>query len=367
MRLFQYTHRLIMVVWLMVEAMPTCLAVDYRTDLLATIAGKVGLLSTDTPTFHGFPLSVISDDDRITHVGYKLFTCEQRELFGLVVCNFVERYLLELDIHEPPNLSITERTQIDRVQIEGHIPPMQLYGDTAICVRMQLSDGANYSLSWCRNDSAIYSITFPVEYNLLMGTDMDERERRLPEELKRTKLSAVTHEIPLINQLHKAWKKNYYTLEGGSYLIDDLKADQYFQTDHNGHLKPMYASEYPVESLANLFTSLYIEGDFTLDIQLRKYGFKTERIQVPLHQWTAFCLQEGCKPYFGIIQLQEQTVQCELIMYNAAMGYNHVMKLYVPLHAISTRQATIEARLTAYVTTSRVKNIFEDDQRNYRQ
>lgn len=364
MRLLRYIYRLIVLVWLTVGVVPTCLAVDYRTDLLATIAGKVGLTSADTPSFRGYPLNVISDDGRITHIGYRLFSGEQREVFGPVVCNFVERYLLELDIPIKNHLSRTERTQIDHVVFDDKTPPMELYGDTTIAVRMELSDGKKYTVNWCRHDSTICSLTFPVEYDLLVGTDMDERERRLSEELKRTKTDPVTPEMPSTSQLHKAWQENYYTLEGGTYLIDELKSDLYFQNDNNGQLKPMFTSEYPAESLANLFTSLYIEGDFMLDIKLRKYGFKTEHIQVSLRQWITFCRQEGCKPYFGIIKLEEQTAQCELIMYNAAMGYNHVMKLYFPLNAISTRQGTIEARLTAYVTTSRVKNIFEDDQRN---
>ena len=363
MRLLRYIYRLAVLVWLSVGVVPTSLAVDYRTDLLATIADKVVLTSADTPSFHGYSLNVISEDGRITHIGYQLFTSNQCELFGATVCNFVERYLLELDIPIKSHLSRTERTHIDHVVIEGNTSPMELSGDTAIAVKMELTDGKIYSVRWCRNENTVYRISFPVEYDLLVGTDMDERERRLSEELKRTKTDSVTQEMPLTSQLHKAWQENYYTLEGGTYLIDELKADLYFQNDNNGQLRPVFTSEYPAESLANLFTSLYIEGDFTIDIQLRKYGFKTERILVPLRQWITFCLQEGCKPYFGIIKLEEHTAQCELIMYNASMGYNHVMKLYFPLNAISTRQGTIEARLTPYVTTSRVKNIFEDDQR----
>ena len=362
-------HRLLVAWFLLLGTAPqVCRGTEYRTDRLALMARLVGspdgIDTLCAPIFKGRVLTVTVDSGRVSHIGYCLFSSKQREAFGTTVCNFIERYLLELDLPIMPEISRQERMSIDRVTIIGHADVAALCADTTVSIHTQVIYEKGYTMSWQREGRQLCSITFPVEYNLLIGVDMEERERRLPLELARFS-SAPQPQIPLCDslpplQLRKSWNDNYYTLHGGHYLLESLSANSYYSKDTLGHLLPIFSRQLPVESLANLFVIGTIEGDFRMQVKLRKYGFKTDTLSTTPAQWLAFCRDEGCTPFFGLISMDDKQADCELIMHCPDKGFNHVMRMKIPLDIISSHMGQLEARLNAYVTSSRIKNLFED-------
>ena len=364
-----------MLVWLSMGTIPT-IAVPrngYRTDLLEKIANKTGLrLQTDTladgehnecAQYKNMPVTVIVSNQRVIHIGYSLFSAEQRKGFGDNICNFLERYGLELDIPTNEQLTTEERMKQDGVGflIGNRNQLRNLCSDTTVCINLQVVNDKGYVMSWRRDTVWLCQVAFPVEYDLLFGTNMDERERRLAEELHRVD-STAWDSIALydVRKAVKAWQDNYYTLKGESYVLDNLNANKYFEKTDSGIMQPIFNKLYPIESLANLFTTNLLENEYTLDIRLRKYGFKTDTISVPLKRWTDYCRQTGCKPFFGIISLDNEKAVCELVMHNSIMGYNHIMNITFPVALFEGRKGHITARLNGYVTSSRVKNLFEE-------
>ncbi len=345
-----------------------------RTDLLDSMAVRLRLpfdaATTDSATNHaGLPICTRSGSDgRLVHIGYRLFSQSQREALGTTVCDFIERYTLQLDLHVKQQVSPSEQMCIDGVTAT----PMPLSAkrlaalcaDSTVGIRTQLTDERSYSFQWTYGNDILATLSFPVDYNLLMGTDMDERERRLPQELQCT-IAPTDSFLQLENideqQLHKAWNDNYYTLEQGHYLLKSLSANQYLERDTMGRLRYIFNPQLPVESLANLFTTGAVSGRFSLLITMGLYGFKSCTINSTPEQWLAMCIDEGCKPYFGLISMADDgTAVCELIMHNEMMGYNHVMRIEVPSDLIARREGTLRARLTAYVQVSKIRNLFEE-------
>lgn len=363
--------------WLLIGTMPKGAFAqknDYRTDLLQQIASRTKLQGQIDTLKNGLyeklayykmqPITVIVDKGRITHIGYTIFTPMQRKGFGDEVCNFVERYCLELAIPTIDHFTSSERMKEDRVvSSTGNLSPEYLRSlccDTTININVQTVNDRGYTIGWRKNAQWIYKIAFPIEYDLLFGTNMDERERRLPDELLRHVVKKNCDTIPQRASLIKAWQDNYYTLKGGAYLLDNLKADQYFEIDSLKKIVPIYNAVYPIESLANLLTTNLVENDYVLNISLRKYGLKTDSLSVSLKTWVDYCRQTGCKPYFGIIRLDDNVAVCELVMHNVCMGYNHIMKIHFNMNTLNSRKGRITARLNSYVTSSRIKNIFDE-------
>lgn len=318
-------------------------------------------------TYKSLPVTVAVNDSCITHIGYSLFSPRQKEGFGIPVCNFIERYCLELSIPVEPKFSMKERLSIDEVSVSnGILNPEELYrlcADTTLFINLQCT-GGSYSMGWRRDKTWLQSLSFPVEYDLLIGTDMDERERRLPEELLRHTAKPTPDGAPDKKELTKAWQDDYYTLHGGTYILPSLSANQYFEKSADGKFRPIYSLVYPIESLANIFTSCNVEHDYMLDIRMRKYGLKTDTLSVPLKAWICYCQSTGCKPYFGIIKLDSISAVCELVMHNEQLGYNHIMNLEFPMAAFEKRKGRVSARLNSYVTASRIKNLFDDNNQN---
>lgn len=366
-----------LLVWFLLGTMPLGIwAQDrYRTDLLGLIAKKTGICQqidtlkdgeyTQFTDYKSDPVTIIVEKGRITHIGYSLFSKQQRKGFGADICNFIERYLLELEIPTNENFTILQRMKEDGVKvIKGNMELKdlrQLCADTTVCINLQNLNEQTYTMGWRKDSTWLYILSFPIEYDLMFGTDMDERELRLLKELSYSEI----HNDSLIESeqkdLVKAWQDNYYTLKGDSYLLANLNSNLYFTKNGEEKYIPIYNNLYPIESLANLLTSNLIDNDYTLEIMLRKYGFKTDTINVPLKQWISFCKDSGCKPFFGIISFEKDGITtCELIMHHDKMGYNHIMKLAFPMSNFESRKGRISARLNSYVTSSRIKNLFDD-------
>lgn len=366
----------ILLVWLFLTAAPAEVGAQngYRTDLLQILAEKTGLCpQLDTlgtgeyysfATFKSHPVTAMVAEGRVIHLGCTIFTPMQREGIGRDVCNFLERYCLELIVPAKPDFSAKQRMQLDGVRVlKGSLDPTKLQAlcnDTTIFINLQTTP-RGYAIGWHHAEDWIELISFPMEYDLLFGTDMDERERRLPEEICREANEQLSDTLPDKQTLVKAWQDNYYTLQAGTYLLPSMKADRYFEIDKDGQLRPIYNKVFPIESLANLFTSNLIDHDFTIDMHLRKYGLKTDTVSVPLKKWIDYCRKTGCKPFFGIINLDEEKASCELIMQNASLGYNHIMRIEFPLELMESRKGHITARLNSYVNSSRIKNLFDDN------
>lgn len=367
----------LLMVWLFTGAIPIetyAQKREYRTDLLRLIAEKTDILYQIDTLANGVyeqyaqyktqPITVIIEDGRVTHIGYTIFASVQREGLGKNICNFIERYCLELSIPTIEHFTAPQRMKEDGViTTDGMLNPAYLQSlcqDTTICINIQTIDNRGYTIGWRKGEQWKQKISFPIEYDLIFGVDMEEREKRLPEELFRYTVRTDNDTLPRRDELKKAWQDNYYTLKGGAYLMDNLNANQYFEIDKSDKFIPIYNKVYPIESLANLMTTNLISNDYILDISFRKYGFKTDTINVPLKTWIGYCKGTGCKPYFGIISLDENTAVCELVMHNNSMGYNHIMKLSFPMDNFESRKGRIKARLNSYVTSSRIKSLFDE-------
>lgn len=371
-------YTLVILVWFFLGAIPIGLHAQdrYQTDMLKLIADKTGLRQqldtikegeyTHYSQFKSQPITIIVENNRVTHIGFSIFDNNQRQGFGKHICNFLERYFLELAIPTIDHFSTSQRMKEDRVTfLKGEPDPQNLRllsEDTTVCINLQSINEKDYIMGWRRDSIWQCIISFPIEYDLLIGTNMDERERRLSEELQNEYCYTDSLDKERQDKLIKAWQDNYYTLKGRAYLLENLNGNLYFEKDSDGLFKPIFNTIYPIESLANLFTSSFIKNEYEIEIQMRKYGFITDTICVPLTRWINYCRFTGCKPFFGIIALNEDGIStCELIMYNAELGYNHIMKIWFPLAALETRKGIIKARLNSYVTSSRIKNLFDDN------
>ena len=80
-----------------------CIRDSYATDRLELIASKLRIddaigRGDTTFTHNGCPVHVIKDSGIVTHIGYRLFVNNERELFDLPVFDFLERSALEADM-----------------------------------------------------------------------------------------------------------------------------------------------------------------------------------------------------------------------------------------------------------------------------
>ncbi len=232
--------------------------------------------------------------------------------------------------------------------------------DTAAAMELTLVDGKRYAASFFRGDQRTVTLSYPASYQLILGTTLMEAEDRLFDEVWRTSMPKAEERQVAEELLQQVGTSAVYLLAGSSYVLPELNTNRYYVKNEQGKFELLYSEDLPLETMANLATGTDIEHQLTLDIRMVKYGYRTESASIPLRQWIAFCNNQGCSPYFGVISSETGKVVCELVMQNEGLGYAHVMKFEFDPAILVGRKGNMSARLNSYVPISNVKSLFKE-------
>lgn len=344
----------------------------YRTDLLQRMAealtanerldtlpeGRyVGLLQYKT-----HPVTVVVADSTVVHIGYSFFSEELREAMPSPALDFVERYPLSLDLPLQRERSVARHLDEDGVFFRGgNMATLhQVASDTTLSVSVENLNGKRYTVHWMRDGEDRLAVNFPIEYNLLAGTNMGENERRLLPDVVRWSAALREAEKPDTALLKPTLQGRYFILPGEDFYLPQINANRYYERDENDSLRLVCSTGLMVGSVANILTTGQVENDYTLEIRLVKYGFAQDTVQVRLNQWINYCLDNGCKPYFGLISETDGVAECELIMWNPNMGYLHSMRLTFDALTLNERQGFLSGRLNSFIGITKVKYLFDE-------
>lgn len=178
---------------LIVIAGETQVSAQYLTKRLASLAQQTGvsvekgMLEKSTSIdsvfmFRGKPLHVCTNEyGEISHIGYSLFSKPVRTVQPSVVYNFLERYLLELDLLTPAERK--ERLWHDGLITEGDL--LKFLNQSAEKEQISISFQTNhkYIVDWQRGN-VHQRIGFSVDPELLIGADLTELEDIFARHLK---------------------------------------------------------------------------------------------------------------------------------------------------------------------------------------
>ena len=347
----------------------------YATDLLGKMAvamnvtQKLDTLSDGfyyrNYTYNDRPLTIEVQQGNIKHIGYALFSSTQKKSLNSPVCNFLERYALEITLPLQRQRSVSRQLEEDGILFRhGSFDSFrQIEQDTSCHVKIESLNDKRYTVSWNKGGTELLAVNFPIEYELLVGCDMIENERRLIADVQNTTIENLPKTTPnFTDAFQPSWQGKYYVLKGNTYYLPQLNNDKYYVKNKKGKTvsyQLLYDSNFVVESLANLFTTAEIPNNYIVELRIKKYGLKEDTIKVPLNQWTTFCLQQGCTPYFGVAK-NEKEMACEIVMDNKAMGYAHIIRAIIDSENIEERNSVIMARVVPYVPTTRIKYLFDE-------
>lgn len=169
-------------------------AQDFTTNNLANIAKKIGITEHTLDTFHGDSTrehTVLLNKDsiriktnelkEICHIGYKLFPNSIKDPKYAYLYDFVERYILELQVMTP-RANVNRKLKQDKVKINGVFLKVLHDNNVDSIESLSINEVENYSyeLSWTKGDSKA-SIIFQPNCQLILGSDdkeLDEIAKR---------------------------------------------------------------------------------------------------------------------------------------------------------------------------------------------
>lgn len=339
--------RYIALLWLLIAGTIDSLAqLTYRTQELKRLTAS---FPVDESTLHegynyldvrGQQVVIRVKDNVVEHVGFRLFPDDIRNIDKSPVFDFLERYFLQLTY--PPVVKTSLMMQRDdHFRFEK--------GSLATLSQLQPNDGFSYNYdryryvaSWSRQGRPFLTVSFPVEYELMSGENKIEAEDHLMTDVQNT---PIREENDIISEIRNE-----------TYISDDFSNRLYFR---KGEL--LCHADHPAESAANMMLTPNTPGNYQLHITQRMYGFKKTDFEVPLKQWISFCLDHGCKLFFGIENIKSQgTIEAVVIAVNKAENYNHVLSVSISPQVIGQKRGTIEAQLYPYVPTHNVMNLFSN-------
>lgn len=287
-------------------------------------------------TFQGLPIVVHLKNLTIDQIGLCLFSDELHQQEHASVLDFLERYFLQLKYPPTDKTAQTMTRDDDFVFLTGSLATVEhLLPSDAFSFSY---DRQFYQANWLRGGETILSVMFPVAYELISGENKIEAENNLYHDVMNTLV--IDQPQPQSSDEH--------------YISERFSSRLYL---HRGKL--VMSERHPAESAANILLSPSIEGDFTIQLTQLSYGFRKTTFEVPLRQWTAYCLQAGCLLYYGVENVAANgNVEAVVIAVNEAENYNHVLTVTIPSDAIRQRCGSLEAKLYPFVPTHYVKNLF---------
>lgn len=348
----------------MMSFAPVFAANGCTTERLSTILGHfpaIDLSSLSAKSIflfdnQGNKITIRTNEwNEVEHAGLKILPDEFRKNNYLPVCDFVERYLLELLLLSPEQRGT--RMKNDDVVLEGgKLEEFFALSDNN-AVSFHSLDFRAYRAEWLCNGKTL-GMVFPMDYQLIAGCDIIELEKNYLRDLSRYKGNEKEYPRPSVPN---GYDKEYFLQDGGSYLSPSVRHDLYFQKK-DGVWRLLCDVRKPEWSLGNLALSPVAVGEkpgnFILEMKLDRYGYQSTSVRLPMERWVAFNEEAGGTPYFIVKETDSSAVKGLVLFPDERGGYCHVLSIEMQLSALEHGGGVITGRMFAFIPLHNVADEF---------
>ena len=315
------------------------------------------------------PLRIAYDSEgQITHLGVAVFSKSEQKTIGKTLCNFQERYLLDV-LLQPGDEQVKELLERDKTVIHTcgiaiGTQFKQQYLNEAI---RRIIDGKprytlvheNYvwGVLW-EDELSCLGFKFPSDIQLIMGMDKKEIGLFFEQQLRQFQHKPF-EPAPLILDAGnlQTLRKDMFVYPGSTFFIREMKSDIYLRKDSISGYKTVFDINYPEESIANLFIS---PGQWAekLEINILHKGYDaTPAFNENLYHLLSF-LDKDFETYFGIEHLSSEKVEFSVVFRNKDYTFYHLLFVQTNLEAIFTGKEPLNGTLYTYIPNQNVKNLY---------
>ena len=355
-------RKLAIVLWVLVAQV--CAATPFYNARLSKIALAVGVKLPDTigsnannDTAYSYkekPLRIRTNAfGDVSHIGYKLFNNDLMNAYGgSPVFDFMERYLLELDLLMDGK-SLQERLDVDNVVItKGNMGMLRMVNeDTPFSIEYLKRRG--YRVTWTVKGKPV-TVAFQANCQLIKGCNTIEMDSILVRELPKYKSLDNHTVLEGWNKAKTSISDSARILDNGRYLSNLISSKLYFRKYH-GKEELVCSRRSAAKSVNNIMLTGIFRHAISLNLLVDKYGYKTDSLFVTLQQFISFCKAEGCKLYIGIKALTDKNLDGTLFVLNEPLAYNHVLSFRFPLCLLQGKDDVVKAKLYPYIPLQNVE------------
>lgn len=290
---------------------------------------------------------------------FTLFSPDIKKDYPSVVYDFLETYLYRIDQMQSRGESVVQRLSDDKVQLitgtastARTITPVTPFSVTK-------TGGGYYLVEWTNEQSkSILSLSFPMQYELLLGKPKVEIEKEF-----RAALTAPYPYTPRSYDNEKLCTTDdgcQMTVPQSNYYVKTMTTATYFRTDSAGVVTPAFSDKDKWHSAANLLLGCIKDVDgYSLYVEQNLYGFRKEQYRVALKQWLSYCQAMKLDTYFAVEEERADGLKALLIAHSEELGFNHMLSLIIPDDFVTNRNAVLKVSLNAYIPTQNVKDMYQ--------
>lgn len=277
-----------------------------------------------------------SNNNKVVHMGLSMFSRETKEMIGTDICNFLERYFLEL-------LLLRDKTSIIRKLTEDHIELLlngQKFGAENFSslqeVMQNICMPVNFSLFHKdQHAEAVWmsvgmhlQMKFPLYRELIDGMDKKESDEGVYNLLRVAVCDSIydaDDDVSYENLVHKTG--NVYVYKGETFMIKSLTSDRYYM-EENGKYHLIFTPMYPEYSMNNLFLSYQNGAGKILQITHRQYGYFTPEFTIPLNNFLA-CFKNDFLVACHTGYNKQNELETIVVFKHKILNYIHLLRVHV--------------------------------------
>lgn len=302
----------------------------------------------------------------VNAAGIQLF--DKKVLNGMdaqnrIMCEFVERYLLELLVTRMPGPCM--KLQEDRVKIFPGADNDERQRNLIVEALNKCDDNTGMNIETVKNNGKVtinnsqgkelLGLEFTMGYELMTGMTKIEAENALYDNLMYFCANNNNgNSTKVDDKALEKYKGNIMKTADNRLEDKDLFGMKYYR--RNGKtLKPLYDNMYPVESAFTLMNGAYNENDVIAEVTVNMYGNRKKEFEIPVRFLTDFFKYNGCELYTGIKKVDEGMIEGAMVASNRIMNYNHIVEFEMSRSIFHNRKNRLKVTLYGYVPMHNVK------------
>jgi hypothetical protein len=267
-----------------------------------------------------------------------MFSKEIKQLINEPICNFVERMLLELVLDGDRNAVVSS---LDHYGItvqkngrkfgEGNVNSIgDILNEIQDPVEFALSkDDKAYTFFWAYGMQNIFSIQFPLNRELITGTNKLEADNVLFDQLKDNNCNKPSGQVSyrfddadLISN-----GGTLYICKGDSFMLGLINENTYYKKAADGY-ELLFDKKYPKESLSNLLLRNSDGNGLKIHITYSMYGNYNPEIEMNLKDFLCF-FKDDFKVYAASYEKEPGVIRSTVIFQNKQYNYIHLLTVSV--------------------------------------
>lgn len=303
----------------------------------------------------------------LCHVGLSLFSHETKDLLDHNICNFLERFILELLLqNDKEGVCFKLEEYHVRLFIDGkdYSQSRSLWSLKETMKAMEMP--VNFEIShaagrakatWIFNNHTLM-LDFPLYRELVEGTDKKESDDVLYNRLQGAAFKEIERKeeyitLDLLESIHDG----IYVMRGEKFVIKQLSSDRYYMQQGEVFV-PVFQKEYPEYSLNNLFQTMSYGKDVSLLLTHRKYGHFTPEVSIPLLNFLVFFQKDFILTSHTSFK-KDGKLETILVFSHKTLGYIHILRVKTTEQELFSEKLVLKGDFYSNIPQHYVKTLLK--------